>query len=277
MADEQVADASEIGEAASDQEAETSWRDTLSDDIRDHASLNTIQDVDNLARSYVHAQSMVGADKIPIPGKWADDDDWNEVYTRLGRPDTAGEYEFEVPEEHDENLIGWFAEQAHSVGLNNKQANAIVSAYMQMAGEQEAGEEVDTETNRAQVVADLRKEYGNAFEERLNLGNGFIDNFGDEGLTEIVLADGSSLTDHPAFIKTLVNAAAYIQSNISEDAVVGNKDNVSMTPQEAQDKVNELMRPDSPYWDKRHAMHEQTVREVQILMQDIHPDEGVAA
>ena len=56
MADEQVADASEIGEAASDQEAETSWRDTLSDDIRDHASLNTIQDVDNLARSYVHAQ-----------------------------------------------------------------------------------------------------------------------------------------------------------------------------------------------------------------------------
>ena len=277
MADEQVADAPEIGEAASGQEAETSWRDALPDDIREHASLSTIQDVDNLARSYVHAQSMVGADKIPIPGKWADDHDWNEVYTRLGRPDTAGEYELEVPDEHDEKLVGWFAEQAHANGLNNRQANAIVNAYIEMTGEQEAGEGVDIEASRAGVVADLRKEYGNAFDERIELGNGFIDSFGDEGLTEIVLADGSSLTDNPAFIKTLVNAAAYIHSNISEDAVVGNKDNVSITPQEAQNRVNEMMRPDSPYWDRSHPMHEQAVREVQSLMQDIHPEEGVAA
>ena len=281
MADEQVAEApAEAGQAPSGEgaetQAETTWRDSLSDDIRDHASLTTIQDVDNLARSYVHAQSMVGADKIPIPGKWADNDDWSEVYSRLGRPDTSKGYEFELPEGHDENLVGWFADQAHAIGLNNRQANSLIKAWNEMSGERVEAENVDTNANRAQIVADMRKEFGNAFDDKIALGNGLIENFGDEGLPEIVLADGTPLTDHPAFIRTLINAADYIHQNISEDAVVGNKDNISMTPQEAQDKVNELMRPDSPYWDRGHPMHEQTVREVQELMQDIHPEDAAA-
>ena len=35
---------------------------------------------------------MIGADKVAIPGKHATDDDWNVVYTKLGRPNEAKDY-----------------------------------------------------------------------------------------------------------------------------------------------------------------------------------------
>ena len=65
-----------------------------------------------LAKSYVNAQSMIGADKVAIPGKHATDEDWGEVYRRLGRPDTPEGYELvnEVPEgvEANDNILDWF-------------------------------------------------------------------------------------------------------------------------------------------------------------------------
>ena len=280
MADEQVADAPvEAGEATSvDTDDIGNWRDSLPDDIREHASLATINDVNGLAKSYVHAQSMIGADKIPIPGKWADDEDWSEVYSRLGMPSDSNDYELETGEaEIDDDFMEWFRGTAHSAGLNNRQAQMLTQAYIDLAGETEGAGTVDTEQGRVQVEADLRKEYGNAYEERLERGNGFVDEFAEEGLTELMLADGTPLRNHPAFVKTLIKAASYIHDNISEDAVVGNKDTISMTPGEAQSQVNELMRPDSPYWDRRHPMHEQMVQQVQELMRDIHPEDEAAA
>ena len=280
MAEEQVADAPvETGQATSVETDDTgNWRASLPEDIREHESLATINDVNGLAKSYVHAQSMIGADKIPIPGKWADDEDWSEVYSRLGRPSDSGGYEIEAGEtEVDEDFMGWFKSTAHDAGLNNRQAQMIAQAYIEMSGDTANAETLDVDQARVQVEADLRKEYGNAYDDRIERGNGFIDEFAETGLTELVLADGTPLRNHPAFVKTLINAASYIHDNISEDAVVGNKDTISMTPSEAQSQVNEMMRPDSPYWDRRHPMHDQMVQQVQELMRDIHPEDDVAA
>ena len=36
--------------------------------------------MEDLLKSYKHAQSLVGADKIPVPNKHATDEDWNEVF-----------------------------------------------------------------------------------------------------------------------------------------------------------------------------------------------------
>ena len=47
-------------------ETNTDWRSTLPDDIKADESLKHIQDVPSLAKSYIHAQKMVGSDKISI-------------------------------------------------------------------------------------------------------------------------------------------------------------------------------------------------------------------
>ena len=40
---------------------------TIPEELREHPSLSPIKDVENLARSYVNAQKLIGADKIPLP------------------------------------------------------------------------------------------------------------------------------------------------------------------------------------------------------------------
>lgn len=281
MADEQVADAPvETGEAPS--EVVATWKDDLPEDIRGHQSLETFTDVGALAKSYVHAQSMIGADKVPVPGKWADESDWNEVYDRLGRPKESDGYELDfsqVPEGTgvNDDFVAWFRDAAHGVGLNNSQAQQLSQAYVEFAANMMDGSTVDVEGAKAQTVTELKKEFGNAYDERLGRGNNFLTEFGEDGLTDLVLEGGIPLRDHPSFVKTLINAASWIHDNVSEDKVIGDRDSNAMTPAEAQSEINELQRPDSPYWDRSHPQHADYVQKVQRLMQEIFPEEESAA
>jgi hypothetical protein len=280
MADEQVADApAEAGEATS---GEVSWRESLPEDIRDHQSLQSFEDVGTLAKSFVHAQSMVGADKMVIPGKWADETDWNGVYDKLGRPKDGAGYEFDTSgvsegEAINEDFVGWFRNSAHKHGFNQKQAQGLMADYMEYAATEQSQGVADVETGRTQTMADLKKEFGRAYDDRVALGNQFIDRFAEPELTHLVLQDGTPLRNNPAFIKTLINTQSWVADNIGEDQMVSAGDGSAFTPAEAQKEVDELMRPDSPYWDRRHSQHEYTVKRVQELMGDIHPDMETAA
>ena len=112
----------------------TDWKASLSDEIRSDKSLENIKDVEGLAKSYVHAQKMVGADKIPVPNKFATDKDWDAVYERLGRPADAAGYKYDLPEDQkiDDAALKNFSDQAHKLGLLPGQANGMVKFYNEM-------------------------------------------------------------------------------------------------------------------------------------------------
>jgi hypothetical protein len=284
MADEQVA-VSEQPAAPSvlnastesiDAETTSDWRSALPEDLRDHQALQNITDVGTLAKTMIHAQSMVGAEKIAVPGRWATDEDWDQVYTKLGRPDDATGYEFDTGEvEMDQDFVGNFREVAHKAGLSGRQAQTLADWYTSLAGEHgPEAQQVNIEASKAEVEAELRKEYGNAFDDRLAIGDNLIDEFGADGLSELKLDSGVPLINHPAFIRTVINAAHYIQENVAEDKMIGDKGSPAMTPAEADKEMQQLMREGSPYWDARHPMHDSTVQEVHKLMQQKHPEEN---
>ena len=126
MAEEQVADVSQ-GEVAPSvliddtdtTSPATDWKDQLPDDLKGHQALENISDVGVLAKTMIHAQSMVGAEKIAVPGKWATDDDWDQVWNKLGRPEDATGYELDLGEgaEPDAEFIDSFRQAAHGAGL----------------------------------------------------------------------------------------------------------------------------------------------------------------
>ena len=84
-------------------EAETNWKDALPEEVREDPSMQAIQSVDNLAKSYVNAQKMVGSDKIIVPNKYAEDNEWNDVFTKLGLPEKAEDYDLTFKETDDVN------------------------------------------------------------------------------------------------------------------------------------------------------------------------------
>ncbi len=129
MAEEQqVAEAPvETGQAPSED-----WKASLPEDIRDNQLIHNANSIESLAKTAIHAQSMIGADKVPVPGKWANDDDWNTVYTKLGKPESAEGYKLELKEgtQVDKDIEGWYRGLAHKAGLNDRQANTIFQEYL---------------------------------------------------------------------------------------------------------------------------------------------------
>ena len=58
------------------QEQIQNWKDSLPEELKAEKALESIQDIPGLAKSYIHAQKMIGSDKIPVPNKFATDEDW---------------------------------------------------------------------------------------------------------------------------------------------------------------------------------------------------------
>ena len=51
---------------------------------------------------------MIGQDKVAVPNKNSTEDQWNEVYSKLGRPETPDKYSLNVESDvvnMDENAI----------------------------------------------------------------------------------------------------------------------------------------------------------------------------
>jgi hypothetical protein len=97
---EQQTTASEVPttNAATSTPTSVDWRTSLPEELKSEKSLSSITDIAGLAKSYVHAQKLIGADKIPVPNKHATEDDWNAVYEKLGRPKSAEDYKLNVPD-----------------------------------------------------------------------------------------------------------------------------------------------------------------------------------
>ena len=267
MSDEQVAEVSAPAEVAPSET--TDWRNDIPEEIRGHKSLETIADVGALAKSYVNAQSMIGADKVAIPGKHATDDDWNEVYTRLGRPENPEGYQLEnnldegIPA--DEQMLDWYRQTAHEIGLTPTQAQKLLDKYNGELGSRFDGDTGQADQLIAETETELRREYGQAFDDRMNNANAIMLEFGNvdntdgemmSAVSEIELADGRLLGDHPEMIKMMVNIGEFITSKIGEDSLEGVKTSNAFSPADAQAKLEEIRAPSSPYWDQRHPQHQ---------------------
>ena len=251
---------------------ESNWRDSLPDELKMDASLLKFNDVPSLAKSYVNAQRLIGADKIALPSEHATDDEWLEVYDKLGRPQDAKNYDLKYEGESDDQLIGAFAETAHGLGLNNKQAQGLLEFYNKLATDS-----VESMTEAASQatddgLADLKKEWGRAFDQKakqaVDASRILLDD--REVFDQVKLEDGRMLGDHPAIIKMFAKLA----EQLPEDTIKTASSEQVMTPDEAMRRVAELTAPNSPYWDKRHPQHQSYIDQALALREQALPSEN---
>ena len=261
MSEEQVADVS--GEVApSDGQAD--WRSQIPEDIAGHRSLEHIQDVGALAKSYVNAQSMIGADKLAIPGKYATPEDWAEVDRRLGRPDSPEGYDLQntMPEgiDPDPNMLGGFKQAAHDVGLRPDQAQKLLNWYNDTMGQSMQLEDGKYEAMVAEVQTELTREYGAALDDNLSNADAMVTEFGNAEMTEMRLADGRLLGDHPDFIRMNINLANFINEKIGEDTLEGVKTSNQMTPSDIEAQMADIMA-NPAYTQRNHPQQAHLVQE----------------
>ncbi len=83
MSDEATQDTGSQEVAA---EAPVSFLDSLDENLRGNPSLKNFTDANALAKSYVHARSMIGADTVVKPQSSWTDDQYEQFYIDTGRP-----------------------------------------------------------------------------------------------------------------------------------------------------------------------------------------------
>lgn len=245
---------------------EVSWRDSLPDDIKGNTSLEKFSDVSTLAKSYINAESMIGKDKMVVPGVNTTEDEWNDIYTKLGRPSTPDEYNLELAlqegEVVDDQLFASFKDAAHKHGLSPQQAQGILDYYNNISTQ------TLNEQNNASVLAqeqssrELREEWGRSYDDNLSKASQIGKQYLGEDAFQLQMADGSMLGDNATLIKGLAKLAMVM----SEDTLVGDKDSVTSNAG-VQDQLNNLTAPTSPYWNKSDPQHDATVQKVYALRQ----------
>jgi hypothetical protein len=244
-------------------ETSTDWKVNLSDDVKADKSLENIKDINALAKSYIHAQKMVGSDKIPVPNKYATEDDWNAVYEKLGRPKTADGYKFDLPQDKqvDEVSLKEFSSQAHKLGLLPGQAQGMVKFYNEITAKSLQDADSKALAARETSTKELKQEWGQAFDQKVSQAATLAKSVGATELLDTNLADGTKLGDHPVMIK----AFAELANKMGEDSIVQASGPTYLTPNQIEKQIGELTQENSAYWDKNHPNHQASVDEVLAL------------
>lgn len=252
-------------EAAPQPAAEPSWRDDLPDEVRDHASIQKYSSVESLAKGYINASSMLGQDKLTMPKS---DEDWGEFYNKMGRPDTAADYQFDpvdLPEgtPFDEAMLDNFKEVAHEAGLSAKQANALQKWYMEKTGEQFEGMVRSAEDEMAEAQSSLRKEWGNAYDQKLNQAMRAIREFGGDDLANEL--DDTGLGNNVQLIKAFAEAGSKI---MGDTTIEGQAEN-ARTPAQLKAEIARI-QSDPAFYDADNLERPGMVQRMQRLMEELH-------
>lgn len=258
------------GLSANEYEA-TDWRAALPPELRAEPSLKIMNDVSTMAKSYVHAQKMIGADKIPLPGKHATEQDWQMFYQKIGLPETPDKYDIKAPKDakfvQDADLQS-LKPLAHKLGILPKQLEPLLAWHEENMANSTVKAQEQFQIQRENEIKALEKEWGARFDVNISYAKNVIRDLQVPGLEGFLEETG--LHNHPMMIKVLAEVG---QKLYKEDEVVGTANRSATgvhTPEEALRKANEIVaeaakNPKHPLSDNMHPNHNASREELTAL------------
>ena len=233
---------------------------TVPEDIRKDKSLESIKDVTSLVKGYVSAQKLIGS-KISIPEE-KDENGWNELYGKLGRPEAPEKYQVERPKlaqgmQYDEVLEKEFVKAAHKIGLSNKQANALI------AWQNEMGTKDMEKYGQGMKSAEetLKKEWGNNYDTKVSVAQRIVKEYADEQTVKFL--EKSGLGNNPAFIKFMYEIGNFLVED--GEPPKGGGDDSANTVEAAKKKRDALLGDpvfSKRYFNQREPGHKEAVEEI---------------
>lgn len=253
---------------ASQGTAATDWRSALPKELQEDATFKKFADVSALAQSYVNAQKLIGADKIPVPTKHTTPEEWNNIYKRLGLPEKPEEYAVKFKEgiSIDDKFSNGFKETAYKLGVLPKQAQALADWFSDINLGSEQSIKAEAEKRFQAGVVELKKEWGNSFELQLARANKVISDIGGQELVDHINAQG--LGADTKIVKFLAKLGETMFAEHKFVDAQGTAD--AMSPDQI-DKEIRALQAQPGYMDKLHPSHKAVVKEVTELYQKRYP------
>lgn len=234
--------------------------DQLSDgELAQSESLTKFRDLDSLAKSYTELEKKLGqqGSQGSVP----------EDPSKYKLPELAEDATFTPNEEFTEA----FKQKSHELGLSDEQVKNLYSWYVEGVGEPEIQAQQDkAEQFRKQSEEQLRKDFGNSYNERMKAAQVAVGQFGGDELKQVL--DQTGLGNHPAVVK----AFAEMGKQLSEDTIGGSaKGEFGRTPEKAQQEISQLKQDQQfmqQYLEKSSTGHSEAVERMNALYRDAYPD-----
>lgn len=229
-------------EAKADPAAANDWRTSLPEDMRGLPAIKDYKDVASLVKSHVNLQQMIGHDKIVVPNDKSTPEQVAEFYNKLGRPVDPDKYKLPevkftngagVPDEAKKHFMGIF----HKVGLTQKQAEQLYAEYGTFEGQLVSKRMEGIKASQDQAIEGLKKEYGDAYGQRVTAAQVAVKTFGSPELMKWL--DETGLGNDANFIKFFSNIGLAL---LDDKAVGGGETKFMETPAQAQEKIAALKK-----------------------------------
>ena len=156
----------------------STWYESANDEVKGYIQNKGWDDPLKAVASYQELESYRGVSEDQILKLPKEGESMDAVYDRLGRPESADKYEVEIAEgmEVDAARLEAFKGIAHEAGINNTQFGQIVAKITEMENAQVAEMQEAMQQEQSADLEKLKKEWGDGFEERAELGRRFVRN-----------------------------------------------------------------------------------------------------
>jgi len=250
------------GESSTGEVKEPSFRQYIPEEFKDADYWASIPDEATLVKNYANAQKLIGKKGIIRPDDDAPQEEWDKYYGALGRPEAPDKYSLEAPKDfpkefYREDLATDFRNWAYEAGLNEKQAGTIFNKYLEKSQVEIAQGIKAIETAKAETERELKAEWGDKYQENIELANYVIRECGDQKVKDSLEA-GDPVWNNPNLARFLVR----IGQSMSEASLIkgGGGAQASLDA-----KLAELAR-NPALLDEKHPDHAQVVAERDRLM-----------
>lgn len=241
------------------------WLSGVDPEIAGDPSLKVFNNPQDLIKSYVHAQKMLGKDKAVLPGKNSTDVEWKQFYNKIGLPEDINSYNIAKGEKYvvTDDVMSDFKKLAYESNLLPGQAQKVMDWFNERASGGMNEAQAKQEAAMTEGWSSLQKEWGQGFDAQMSAAKNVIKEFGDEDFVNYL--NESGLGDDPKLARFL----AQIGKNLTEDSFNESvTSHASMTPQEAKSAYAKIIGDKShPYTNSQHPDHKNAVLEVQKLFE----------
>ena len=209
----------------------------LSEENKSFVANKGFKSYDDVVTSYINLEKYQGVPQEKLL-KMPDENNADEVnafYKKLGRPDKAEDYKFEIAEGQDDAIAKAIAPELFKAGLSQKQASAIYKTL-------EAAKIEQTKAAEAAAIKaeeDLKAEWGANYDNNLKAAQQAAK---IAGVTAEQIEALQKATDY----KTVMNMFKNLASKFGEDGLKGasvagsSQSRFTLTPQQAREKIEQL-------------------------------------
>jgi hypothetical protein len=244
------------------------WYEALPADYKENPSITKFKSVEDLSKSYLEIQKMVGKDKVVVPNEKSSKEEWEQFYTKAGRPADVKGYELpklEVAPELQKSMeanLDAFKSKALELGLSKKQFAEMYGLSVEV-NQNAFNQFLETQLQGKQTTAtELRKEFGAAFEVKQDLAQKVVNTFFTD--PEAAKVVQNHLLSNAGFAKAMMK----IGESLGEDVIAGKPREFTLTPAAAESEYNALLNNKAFYDEfnpERKAMVDRSIELLQMM------------